>query len=201
MDRPALAQRVHGASSRAVGRPRRARRRPSASRPARRSARPSSPSVVAAVTPNLPDRARTNTKRSAAGVAQSQAMTEVSSPTLVDPADPLQAGRDALARHDWTEAFELLSRADRETAVGHRTSSTSRRRRSSPPARTSSSRSRSGRSRPTSAEGNDLRAAFIALDLAHHHFFAGKESIAAGVGAGEPSGSWGPRATRTPTAT
>ena len=41
-------------------------------------------------------------------------MSEVTSPTSARRADPLQAGRDALARHAWQEAFELLSQADRE---------------------------------------------------------------------------------------
>jgi class 3 adenylate cyclase len=41
-------------------------------------------------------------------------VNEVTSPTFAAPASPLQAGRDALARHAWPEAFESLAQADRE---------------------------------------------------------------------------------------
>ena len=35
-------------------------------------------------------------------------------PTSATPPEPLRAGRDALLRHAWVEAFEQLSKADRE---------------------------------------------------------------------------------------
>ena len=41
-------------------------------------------------------------------------MTEVQSPTSPAPVDPVQAGRDAYLQHDWDEAFEQLSLADRQ---------------------------------------------------------------------------------------
>jgi hypothetical protein len=40
------------------------------------------------------------------------AMSEARPPTPTTGADPLEAGRDALARHAWPEAFEQLSLAD-----------------------------------------------------------------------------------------
>jgi len=39
-------------------------------------------------------------------------MSEATSPPAPAPVDPLEAGRLALARHDWQEAFERLSEAD-----------------------------------------------------------------------------------------
>lgn len=107
-------------------------------------------------------------------------MSEVSSPTSAPVADPLQAGREALARHAWPEAFELLSRADRETQLtgadlenlaeaaffaAHADIELDIKDRAF---------------KAHLADGNEVRAAYLALDLAHHHFFEGKESIAAG---------------------
>jgi hypothetical protein len=40
-------------------------------------------------------------------------MSEVSSPAS-PPAGPLDGGREAMARRAWAEAFDLLSQADRE---------------------------------------------------------------------------------------
>ena len=39
-------------------------------------------------------------------------MSETQPPVLEATPDPIQAGRDALARHDWAQAFEQLSQAD-----------------------------------------------------------------------------------------
>ena len=44
-------------------------------------------------------------------------MSDVGSRHRSAPQVPLEAGRDALARHAWPEAFELLSEADRETGA------------------------------------------------------------------------------------
>jgi hypothetical protein len=41
-------------------------------------------------------------------------MTELKPSTAVPPAPTLEAGRGALARHAWQEAFEQLGQADRE---------------------------------------------------------------------------------------
>jgi hypothetical protein len=41
-------------------------------------------------------------------------MTDVKPPTFTPHTDPLRAGREALARHAWLEAFEQLSQADRD---------------------------------------------------------------------------------------
>ena len=45
------------------------------------------------------------------------AMTDATSEIAAAPADPLQAGRDALARRAWPEAFDLLSQADADGAL------------------------------------------------------------------------------------
>lgn len=41
-------------------------------------------------------------------------MSERASPPERAASEPLRAGREALSRHAWVEAFELLSQADRE---------------------------------------------------------------------------------------
>src|SRR2546427_11756288 len=41
-------------------------------------------------------------------------MNEAVPPISAAVVDPLQMGRDALSRHAWAEAYELLSQADRE---------------------------------------------------------------------------------------
>lgn len=107
------------------------------------------------------------------------AMNEVTSPTSTPPVDPLQDGRDALARHAWSEAFELLSQADREVQLSgadleHLAESAFF------AAHADIELDIKERAfKAYVADGNDVRAAYLALDLAHHHFFAGKESIAA----------------------
>ena len=105
-------------------------------------------------------------------------MTESAPP--VDPAttDPLTAGRVALARNAWPEAFELLSRADREGSLsgadlealavasffaGRASSMVDVKERAF---------------KAHLAEGDELRAAYVALDVAHDYRFASKLSIA-----------------------
>ncbi|HSO28653.1 MAG TPA: adenylate/guanylate cyclase domain-containing protein, partial [Candidatus Sulfomarinibacteraceae bacterium] len=107
-------------------------------------------------------------------------MTEVSSPTSAMPVDPLQAGRDALARHAWPEAFERLSEADR---AGRLTGADLERLAEAAffAAHADAELDIKERAfRAHLADGDQIRAAYLALDLAHHHYFAGKESIAAG---------------------
>ncbi len=105
-------------------------------------------------------------------------MSEVTPPTSAIAADPVQVGRDALVRHAWQEAFEQLSQADRddrlsgadlealalsafftahadiELGVKERAFKTHEK------------------------EGNQLRAAYLALDIARTYGYAGKHSIA-----------------------
>jgi class 3 adenylate cyclase len=92
--------------------------------------------------------------------------------------DPLQAGREAHGRHDWQEAFELLSEADRagtlsgadlealaETAffAAHADLEIEVKERAF---------------KAHLAEGNRIRAAYIALDLGFLNAYQGKMSIA-----------------------
>jgi tetratricopeptide (TPR) repeat protein len=105
-------------------------------------------------------------------------MSEVTSPASSAPADPLQAGRDALARHDWREAFELLSRADSEGSLAGADLEAL--------ALAAFFAARGGVDvdvkerafKVYQAEGNDLRAAYLAIDLARGYGYAGKPSIA-----------------------
>ncbi|HET7169646.1 MAG TPA: adenylate/guanylate cyclase domain-containing protein [Candidatus Limnocylindrales bacterium] len=101
-------------------------------------------------------------------------------PSSTDTAsDPLAAGRDALQRHAWTEAFELLSEADRRTTLSaagleslalaaffaaHADAELAVKERAF---------------KAHEAEGNSLRAAYTALDVARTYGYAGKHSIAA----------------------
>ena len=45
-------------------------------------------------------------------------MSEVQQPIPAPAADPTRTGRDALQRHAWAEAFDLLSAADRAGTLG-----------------------------------------------------------------------------------
>ncbi len=105
-------------------------------------------------------------------------MSEGTSPTSAAPADPLQAGRDALARHAWPEAFELLSQADREgTLSGADLEALALA--SFFAARADLELDVKERAfRAHQAEGNDLRAAYVALDIAREYGYTGKPSIA-----------------------
>ncbi len=104
-------------------------------------------------------------------------MSEVTSPASA-AGDPVQAGRDALVRHAWQEAFEQLSQADREGALSgddlealalsaffaaHPDTELEVKERAF---------------KAHEAEGNGLRAAYLALDIARHYGYAGKPSIA-----------------------
>lgn len=102
------------------------------------------------------------------------------------PSDPLRAGQEALGRHAWTEAFDLLSRADREGRLaGPDLESLAE-------ASFFSGHSTFGmevKERAFKAyvdAGDETRAAYMALDLAHSNGMSGKLSIAsAWAGRGE----------------
>jgi class 3 adenylate cyclase len=106
-------------------------------------------------------------------------MTDPAVPAEPAASEPLRAGREALARHDWQAAFDLLSRADREgvlsgddlEALGaaaffaaHADLETELKERAF---------------KAHLAEGGTLRAAYLALDLARNDVYEGKMSIAA----------------------
>jgi tetratricopeptide (TPR) repeat protein len=105
-------------------------------------------------------------------------MTDVKPPTFTPHTDPVRAGRDALARHAWLEAFEQLSQADREGDLSgadlealalasffgaHAEGELTAKERAF---------------KAYEAEGNELRAAYLAIDVARSYGYAGKYSIA-----------------------
>jgi class 3 adenylate cyclase len=102
------------------------------------------------------------------------AMSEVMPPVV----DPVQAGRDALGRHAWPEAFEQLSLADREGPLSG-ADLEALALAAFFVARASEELELKERAfKAYEAEGNDLRAAYLAIDLARSLNYAGKHSIA-----------------------
>jgi class 3 adenylate cyclase len=101
-----------------------------------------------------------------------------SPPSPVATPDPLQAGRQALARHAWPEAFEHLSAADRDGEL------TAADLESLAMAAFFAARAdveldvKERAFKAHEAEGNSLRAAFLAVDIARNYGFQGKASIA-----------------------
>lgn len=105
-------------------------------------------------------------------------MSKPASPASQPTTETLRAGREALALHAWQEAFDLLSQADREGSLGgsdlealaeaaffsaHADLATEAKERAF---------------KANLADGNPLRAAYLALDVARNHGYAGKASIA-----------------------
>jgi class 3 adenylate cyclase len=101
-----------------------------------------------------------------------------SPPSVVATPDPLQAGREALARHAWPQAFELLSAAARHgdlTAADLESLAMA----AFFAARADVELDVKERAfKAHEAEGNSLRAAFLAVDIARNYGFQGKASIA-----------------------
>jgi class 3 adenylate cyclase len=101
-----------------------------------------------------------------------------SPPSVVATPDPLHAGREALARHAWPQAFELLSAADRHgdlTAADLESLAMA----AFFAARADVELDVKERAfKAHEAEGNSLRAAFLAVDIARNYGFQGKASIA-----------------------
>jgi len=99
-------------------------------------------------------------------------------PASTVPADPVLAGRAAIARHAWTEAFDLLSQADQAGALA--------------PADLESLGLAAFFSanadveldvkerafKAYEADGDELRAAYLAVEISRKYGFAGKSSIA-----------------------
>jgi class 3 adenylate cyclase len=105
-------------------------------------------------------------------------MTEVTSPSTGSPADPLDAGRAALAAHDWASAFEHLRTAD--AAGGLRGTDLE----DLATAAFFTAQADAGISAKERAfkawldEGDPIRASYLALDLAREYAYLGKTSIA-----------------------
>lgn len=105
-------------------------------------------------------------------------MPGMSEVTLPAP-DPVQAGRDALGRHAWNEAFEQLSRADGE---GQLSGSDLEALAQAAFFAAHADLELSAKERAFTAheaEGNELRAAYLALNIGREYGYAGKPSIAA----------------------
>ena len=101
-------------------------------------------------------------------------------PSMSDSAtDPLAAGREALQRHAWAEAFDLLSEADRSGTLSA-TELESLALAAFFAAHADAELEVKERAfKAHEAEGNSLRAAYTALDVARTYGYAGKHSIAA----------------------
>jgi len=105
-------------------------------------------------------------------------MSDSPPPPTALTVDPLVAGREALVRHAWQEAFEQLSQADRDGPLAgndlealalaaffgaHAQGELGIKERAF---------------KAYEAEGNELRAAYLALDIARAYGYEGKYSIA-----------------------
>jgi class 3 adenylate cyclase len=109
-------------------------------------------------------------------------MSDPALPVEAAPADALSSGRDALARHAWQDAFDLLSRADSEgTLAGADLESLAEAAFFSGHAeRQFDVYERAFKAHL--AAGDEIRAAYLALELAHEYGYAGKMSIASAWG-------------------
>ena len=105
-------------------------------------------------------------------------MTDPALPVATPPVGALSAGKEALRRHDWQEALDQLSSADREGSLtGSDLESL---------AEASFFAGKAGRATGVKERafkahvesGDDIRAAYVALDIAHDYGFVGKLSIA-----------------------
>jgi tetratricopeptide (TPR) repeat protein len=105
-------------------------------------------------------------------------MSEGQQPIPAPAADPLLAGRDALGRHAWAEAFDLLSAADRDGTLGGDDLE------ALALSAFFSARADIGLEikerafQRHEAAGNVVRAAYVAVDLARTYGFTGRFSIA-----------------------
>ena len=107
-------------------------------------------------------------------------MAESVTPIDEAPEALVRAGRDALARHAWPEAYELLARADREgtlagtdlEALGEAAFFAAK-----ADARVDA---KERAAKAHQAEGDPVRAAYLALDVANEHLLRTRASIASG---------------------
>jgi class 3 adenylate cyclase len=106
-------------------------------------------------------------------------MSEVSAHPPSAAGDPLAAGREAAARHDWATTLELLTEADRAGVLSADDLE------GLALAAFFSARAdleldlKERAYKAHVAEGNTLRAAYIAIDIAREYGYAGKHTIAA----------------------
>ena len=107
-------------------------------------------------------------------------MSEVTSPTSRPDVDPLEAGRAAFVGHAWSEAFELLNAADRERPLSGADLESLAQTAFfvAQPDLEDDLKERAFKAHL--AAGDDLRAAYMAIDLARHAGMTGRLSIASG---------------------
>lgn len=105
-------------------------------------------------------------------------MSEAQPPVIAPAADPVQAGRDALARHDWTDAFDQLSVADRESQLSGADLEALALAAFFTAQADLQQAVKERAFKAYEAEGNHVRAAYIALDIGRYLGYSGKHSIA-----------------------
>jgi len=106
-------------------------------------------------------------------------MSEIGPPTAASPpADPLAAGRAALDRHAWEDAFDLLSQADRDGQLSGMDLEALAEAAFFVARADVELEVKERAFKAYEAEGDQLRAAYIALDVARSYGYAGKHSIA-----------------------
>ena len=112
-------------------------------------------------------------------------MTGPASPVEpVGPADKdlLTAGREALARHRWEESFELLSRADREGTLSGADLESLAEAAFFAGQADLEVEVKERAFKAHLAEGDEVRAAYVAMRLVRDYWFRGKNSIASAWG-------------------
>ena len=103
-------------------------------------------------------------------------MTEASPPIHIIP-EPVEAGRDALARHAWSEAYDQLALADSRSPLGGADLEGLAQAAffSAHPDAEIAAKERAFKAYETA--GDTERAAYLALDVARQYMFAGKMAI------------------------
>ena len=105
-------------------------------------------------------------------------MSESASPPDSGLADALRAGREAYDRHAWAEAYEQLSQADREGALSGADLETLAEASFFAAHAERGIEAKERAFKAHLAAGDRLRAAHVALDVAHDYGFRAKTSIA-----------------------
>ena len=105
-------------------------------------------------------------------------MSEVAPPITAAAEDPLQAGRAALSRHAWLEAFDQLSRAERDGQLSGADLEGMALAAFFAPRADVEIDVKERAFKAYQAEGNEVRAAYLALDIAREYGFKGKSSMA-----------------------
>ena len=101
--------------------------------------------------------------------------------------DPLLAGRAARSRHDWRLAFELLSEADRAGGLSGDDLETLAEAAFFAAQPNAEVDAKERAFKRHEADGNALRAAYLAASIARSYSFSGKHSIASAWAATSPS--------------